>query len=150
MTEIQPFIVERFYKAPARNVWRAITEIAFIREWYFNIPAFRPEPGFEFSFESKDCNEAKIHHCKVIEVVKGKKLSYSWKYEGYAGNSVVTFEIFEEGKNQTRLRLTHAGLETFPPDLLERKNIKEGWNWLIDTSLRNLLEQTPGKFIEHN
>jgi len=148
--EAQPFIVERIYNAPARNVWRAITEIEFIRDWYFNIPSFKPEPGFEFRFESEDCNEAKIHHCKVIEVIKWKKLSYSWRYEGYPGDSVVTFEIFEEGKNQTRLRLTHAGLETFPRDLLERKNIKGGWNWLIDTSLRNLLEQTPGKFILNN
>ncbi len=41
----------------------------------------------------------------------GEKLQYSWRYDGYEGNSFVTFELFAEG-DKTRVKLTHEGLET--------------------------------------
>lgn len=146
-TEYPPYVIEKVFDAPARNVWRALTEIGFIRQWYFNIPVFRAKVGFEFSFEgSGDCTQGKVHVCKVTEVVVGKKLSYSWRYEGYEGDSLVTFEIFEEGTKRTKLRLTHAGLETFPFNRvpgMERKDFAGGWTYYIDTALRELLARIP-------
>ncbi len=68
-------------------------------------------------------------------------MTYSWRYEGYAGNSFVTFELFPE-ENGTLLKLTHTGLETFPkenPDLAAH-NFVEGWNSIMHTSLRKYLE----------
>ena len=49
-----------------------------------------------------------------FDVVDGKKLTYSWRYDGYPGNSFVTFELFGEGQ-KTRLKLTHEGIETLGP-----------------------------------
>jgi uncharacterized protein YndB with AHSA1/START domain len=76
-------------------------------------------------------------------VVKGKKLSYSWRYEGYAGNSELSFELFDEG-GKTKMRLTHAGLETFPaaenPDL-KKENFEMGWTEIIGTSLKEFVEK---------
>ena len=74
-------------------------------------------------------------------MIAGKKLSYSWRYDGYAGNSVVSFELFEEG-NKTRLKLTHEGLETFPlsnPDFA-KGNFVAGWNHILDKSLKVFVE----------
>ena len=71
-----------------------------------------------------------------------KKISYTWRYEGYEGNSLVVFELFEEG-NSTRLQLTHEGLETFPesnPDLAKEK-FNEGWNHIIGRSLKDHLDK---------
>ena len=81
-----------------------------------------------------------LHLCKVVEVVEGKKIAYTWKYDGYAGESKVTFELFEEG-NKTRLKLTHEGLETFPADNkdLAKENFVAGWTEIIGTSLKNFL-----------
>jgi len=43
----------------------------------------------------------------------------------------------------TRVRLIHAGLETFPPDNpdLARENFAEGWKEIINNSLAGYLEQ---------
>lgn len=138
--EKQPFVTERVYEAPASNVWKAITEPELLKQWYFDIPEFRAEPGFEFSFEGNGpCERPNTHLCRVTEVIMGKKLSYTWRYEGYEGDSLVTFELFEEGKN-TRVRLTHKGLETFPADLLAKKNLTGGWALLIGDYLKSFLE----------
>lgn len=56
-----------------------------------------------------------LHLCEITEVVPEKKLTYSWRYNGYEGNSFVTFELFEQ-ESKTLLILTHKGLETFPKE----------------------------------
>jgi len=141
--EKQSFVIERIYEAPVSNVWKAITQVEFLRQWYFEIPEFKPEVGFEFSFESNGpCEYARMHLCKVTEVVKEKKLAYSWRYEGFEGSSLVSFELQAEG-GKTRLRLRHEGLETFPANLVRDKNFPSGWTWLIGTSLANLFGGSP-------
>ena len=73
-----------------------------------------------------------------------EKLSHTWRYEGYEGNSILTFELFAEG-DKTRLRLTHEGLETFPdkPDFA-KANFVMGWTSIIGTSLKNYFEKDAG------
>ena len=138
-----PFIIERTYDAPAGKVWKAISDRDEMKKWYFDLAEFKPEVGFEFSFTGGSPDGVQyLHLCKVTEVIPGKKLTYSWRYDGYEGNSFVTFELFEEG-DKTRLRLTHAGLETFPasnPDLAA-KNFAEGWTDIIGRSLKEFLEK---------
>ncbi|HEY9005034.1 SRPBCC family protein [Ohtaekwangia sp.] len=137
-----PFVIERTYNAPVESVWKALTDKNEMKQWYFDLAEFKPEVGFEFQFtaKGKDGKEF-IHLCKVTDVVKGQKLSYSWRYKGYEGNSLVTFELFKEG-NQTRLKLTHAGLETFPAsEDFARKNFVEGWTYITGTSLKQYLEK---------
>ena len=82
-----------------------------------------------------------LHLCEIIEVIPEKKLTYSWRYDGYEGNSFVTFEVFEEG-DETRLKLTHRGLESFPnnPDFA-RTNFEMGWDQIINTSLKEYLSK---------
>ncbi|MGI8635288.1 MAG: SRPBCC family protein [Segetibacter sp.] len=102
---------------------------------------FRPELGFEFRFEGGKDGRSYVHVCKITEGIPGKKISYSWTYEGYEGYSVVTFELFDEG-SATRLKLTHDGLATFPqnnPDFA-RENFAEGWTYITGTSLANFVD----------
>lgn len=140
--ETTPLIKEVTIDAPSSKVWSAITNKDEMKKWYFEIAEFRPEPGFEFSFIGGDDTKSYLHLCKVTEVIPGKKLTYSWKYDGYEGMSYVTFELFGEG-DKTRLVLTHEGLHTFPesnPDLA-RHNFAEGWNHIIGISLKEYLEK---------
>lgn len=142
MTDTKPIVKEVLVNAPASRVWRAITDPAEMQQWYFNIAAFKPEVGFEFSFDS-DCEGAQhTQLCKVTEVVTGKKLGYSWKYKGYPGESHVTFELFEED-GATRLRLTHEGLETFPQDIKDfaKDGFAEGWEDIICKGFKTFIEQ---------
>ena len=74
--------------------------------------------------------------------MKNKKLRHSWRYEGYEGNSFVTFELFDEGE-KTRLKLTHEGLETFPVTAhndFAKENFAEGWTYIIGTALQKFIE----------
>lgn len=141
--ETQPFVIERTYNAPIAKVWEAITDNNKMKEWYFKMEDFKPEIGFEFTFGGTGNDGIKYHHlCKVTEVIPGKKLTHSWKYKDYAGESFVTWELFDEG-GKTRLKLTHAGLETFPQENKDfaRESFTKGWTHIIGTSLANYLEK---------
>jgi uncharacterized protein YndB with AHSA1/START domain len=138
----EPFVIERTFNAPVEKVWKAITDKDQMKQWYFTLADFKPEPGFEFQFIGGEEDKPYLHLCKIKEVIPGRKISYSWRYEGYEGNSLVTFELFSEGTT-TRLKLTHEGLETFPasnPDLA-RDNFVMGWTELIGTSLKDFVEK---------
>jgi uncharacterized protein YndB with AHSA1/START domain len=137
-----PIVIERIFNAPVERVWKAITDKKEMKHWYFDLSEFRPETGFEFSFKGGTDEKVYVHLCKITEVIPFKKISYTWRYEGYEGNSHVIFELFEEG-DKTRLRLTHEGLETFPETNadLAKENFIEGWNQIIGNSLQNYLEK---------
>jgi len=129
--------------APVSKVWKAITDKNDMKQWYFDLVEFKPEVGFEFEFYAGDEKKKWLHLCKITEVVIGKKLTYSWRYDGYAGISYVIFELFKEGKG-TRLKLTHNGLESFPSDEVpefRRENFDAGWTSLIGTSIKEFVER---------
>jgi len=112
-----------------------------MKQWYFDLAEFKPEIGFEFQLYGGTEEKQYLHLCKITEVIPGKKLAYSWRYDGSEGNSLVTFELFAEG-DKTRLKLTHEGLETFPksnPDLA-KENFVEGWISIIGTSQKKFIE----------
>jgi len=138
----EPFVIERTYNAPINKVWEAITDHEKMKEWYFKMEDFKPEVGFEFEFLGGSKDKSYRHLCKVTEAISGKKLTHSWKYDGYPGESFVTWELFDEG-SKTRLKLTHTGLETFPqnnPDFA-KESFSKGWTYITGTSLANYLEK---------
>ncbi|HMH22707.1 MAG TPA: SRPBCC domain-containing protein [Puia sp.] len=139
----EPFIIERIYNASSASVWKAITDRDQMKQWYFDLTDFKPQVGFEFTFEAKNEGRTFKHLCKVTEVVPGKRLAYSWRYEGFEGDSVVTFELSGEG-DKTRLRLTHEGLGTFPANNADfaRENFVAGWTSLIGTNLKGFVEKS--------
>ena len=138
----EPFVIERTYEAPIERVWKAITDKDQMKQWYFDIAEFKPEVGFEFQFEGGSENKRYLHLCKITEAEFEKKLTYSWRYKDYDGNSFVTFELFAEG-DKTRLKLTHTGLETFPQNNQDfsRESFTAGWTYIIGTSLREFVEK---------
>lgn len=137
----EPFVIERTFNAPVEKVWKAITDKEQMKHWYFHLAAFKPEVGFEFQFEGGTEHNKYLHLCKITEVVPGKKLTHSWRYDGYEGNSFVTFELFPEGE-KTRLKLTHAGLDTFPANAdFAKENFAAGWTDIIGRSLKEFLEK---------
>jgi uncharacterized protein YndB with AHSA1/START domain len=138
----EPFVIERTYNVPAGKVWQAITDKDKMKEWYFDLKEFKPEVGFVFRFDGGSKEQQYHHICKITEVEPGRKLTHSWQYEGYPGESFVTFELFAEG-DKTRLRLTHTGLETFPQNSKDfaRESFSAGWTHIIGTSLKEYLEK---------
>jgi len=142
-------ILEHTYDASPSRVWRALTDPAQMRQWYLPVQDFRPEPGFETSFDQHQKGKVFPHVWKVTEVVPGKKISYEWHLKGFPGNSRVTFELTPDGEG-TRVRVSHVGLETFRGDInpdLHIKNFEEGWDYFINDSLTNFLAKGPAQVI---
>jgi uncharacterized protein YndB with AHSA1/START domain len=134
-------VVERTLNAPAARVWKALTNVEQMRQWYFDLKEFKAEVGFEFEFVVEHEGNTYHHLCKVTEVVPQKKIAYTWRYKGEPGDSLVTFELFPES-NMTRLRLTHEGLETFPKTpAYARKNFEAGWTAIVGTELKGFVER---------
>jgi uncharacterized protein YndB with AHSA1/START domain len=133
-------VFERTFDAPVGRVWKALTDVEEMRQWYFNLKQFKAEVGFEFEFVVEHEGMTYHHLCKVTEVIPQKKLAYTWRYKGQEGDSLVTFELFADG-DETRLKLTHQGLETFPKTAaFARKNFEAGWTAIIDSELKQFLE----------
>src|SRR5207302_4565178 len=133
-------VIERTLDAPVARVWSALTDVDQMRQWYFDLKEFRPEVGFEFEFVVEH-DGMKYHHlCKITEVIPQKKIAYTWRYKGHEGDSLVTLELFAVG-DETRLKLTHQGLETFPKTAaFARKNFEAGWTAIIGSELKQFLE----------
>ena len=134
-------IVEAHCDARAEKIWQALTDNNEMKKWYFDLEEFKPEKGFQFQFQGGTETKTYTHLCEITEVVPYKKLSHTWGYEGYPGNSIVTFELFPE-ENKTRVKVTHEGLETFPssPDFA-RENFRNGWTAIIGTNLKSFVEK---------
>jgi uncharacterized protein YndB with AHSA1/START domain len=138
-----PFVIERTYNAPISKVWKALTDRNEMKQWYFDLAEFSPEVGFEFLFLAGNDKKKYLHRCKISEVLTGEKLTYSWQYDGYAGISYVSFELFDES-GKTRLKLTHRGIETFPlsnPDFAQER-FAEGWTHIVGTALKEFVEES--------
>ena len=133
-TTTLPIVKEVLLDASPSRVWSALTDKNEMKQWYFDLKEFKPEVGFEFDFTVEHEGRKWVHLCRVTEAVPNKKLSYTWRYEGIAGDSLLTFELIPEGA-KTRLRLTHSGLETFPTDIpgLEVENFNVGWGHFIES-----------------
>ncbi|HRE50380.1 MAG TPA: SRPBCC family protein [Flavitalea sp.] len=136
-------IIERVFEAPIETVWEALTNKDLMKQWYFDVSDFKPEVGFEFEFYGGTEDKKYLHKCRVVEAAPITRISYTWSYDGYTGQSLVTFQLFSEEKNRTRLKLTHSGLDTFPKDNpdLGQDNFNEGWNSILGQSLRNFVEK---------
>ncbi len=138
----EALVVETEYEAPVEKVWQALTDKVKMREWYFDVDDFKPEVDFEFRFSGQNEGREFLHICVVTEAIAARKLTHSWRYEGYPGESYVTFEFIAE-EHKSKLILTHEGLETFPQDNpdFSIKNFTFGWNHILGIALPEYLDK---------
>ncbi len=138
----KPIIVEQVFHASVGLVWKAITDPSEMRQWYFaQMESFKAEVGFQTQFDVAFEGKHFVHQWRVTEVHPRRKIAYTWKYAGYAGDSNTAWELIPEG-SLTKLRLTVEGLETFPQDIPEftRESCIQGWNYFLGERLRKHLE----------
>ena len=137
-------VIERTFAAPVELVWRAITDFPQMKQWYMTqLESFEPKVGFQTQFNVHHNGKDFLHLWKVTEVVPGTKITYSWRYGGFPGESFVTFELSAEGR-KTRLKLTHADIGSFLPEQnpdLALGNFFAGWTALT-TQLQGFVEKS--------
>ena len=138
----EPILIQATYESSIEKVWSAITEVAQMKKWFFEqINAFEPVEGFETKFVVAVEGRTFTHLWKIADVVLNQKIKYNWKYEEYAGDSFVTFELEEKG-NHVALSLTTEVTKDFPPDVPEftRESCIGGWNYFIKERLKGYLK----------
>jgi uncharacterized protein YndB with AHSA1/START domain len=140
-TNEPPIIVEESMDRSVDIVWKAITNVENMRQWFFgNIPDFEARLGFKTVFEVNTGGRTFTHLWEIIEVVPLKKIVYNWKYKEYPGDSLVTFEL-SPLNNKTVLKLTAIIKEDFPDTIPEfqRESCQGGWDYFIKNSLKSFL-----------
>jgi uncharacterized protein YndB with AHSA1/START domain len=129
--------------APVSKVWKALTDKNELTEWMMMPTTFEPVVGKEFTFksETKEYWDGWIY-CKVMEVEKNKKLSFTWNAQIVGADTLVTILIVEKG-GKTELSLIHTGWEKLPAEarakMIESHN--GGWDERILQKLPELLSK---------
>jgi len=141
LTLTEPLVKEVTLDASPSKLWSALTDKEQLKQWCFDMNAFKPEAGFEFQFYGEKDGTRFLHLCKVLEVEPQKKMKWLWTYRDVPGETYVNFELFPQG-DQTRLRLTHENLESLPQDVnYSKQNFVEGWNMILGELLPKFLQQ---------
>lgn len=126
------------YNHPVEVVWRALSEESALRKWFFPVQDYQFENGREFSFYETEDSQRYLHKCRFTEIIPKRLIVYTWEYPKLSsGKSLVQWEL-EQLDGQTRLTLTHSGLETFADagDDFKPENFQFGWDHFVHDILR--------------
>lgn len=135
-------ITETIIHASPIELWKLITDRDAMKTWYFDIPDFSLVEGANFTFKGKGEGEKYIHKGVILDIVPLYRLTYSWAYKEYPGESEVTFQLNSVGKNKTRVTIIHSGIESFPKDdpNFARESFTAGWHSILNESLKPYAE----------
>jgi uncharacterized protein YndB with AHSA1/START domain len=136
-----------FFPNSPEDVWEYLTKAELMQQWLMP-NNFELILGYDFQFTTKPIPSLQldgIFHCKVVEIVPFKRLSYSWK--GGPGNGEITLDSLVvwtliPKDNGTELRLEHSGFKE-----IENFNVYTGMTdgWLQNIQkIANLLNTNHG------
>jgi uncharacterized protein YndB with AHSA1/START domain len=120
-----------FFPHSPQAVWEYLTNPELMELWLMK-SNFQPVMGHDFQFRTKpvpDLNFDGVCHCKVLEIVPFKRLSYSWKCGPGDGtlniDSVVIWKLQPKDKG-TELFLEHSNFAIME-NLGLFNAMNEGW-----------------------
>lgn len=111
-------------------VFKALMDEQELTRWFPNQAVLEARVGgrMEFRFHRAETGENHTMQGKVLELVPGKKLSYSWKsdYTPDFPDTVVTWTLEPLAGNRTQVTMAHSGLKG---KLLEE--FDKGWTFFL-------------------
>jgi uncharacterized protein YndB with AHSA1/START domain len=120
-----------FYPHSCDVVWEYLTKPELIAQWLM-VNDFQAVVGHDFQFKTKPIPNLDldgIFHCKVLEIVPLKKLSYSWQAGPGNGkmslDTIVVWRLIEKD-NGTELQLVHSGFKEVE-NFAIYSGMMEGW-----------------------
>ena len=138
-----PIIVSQVYPVSREVLWRAITDPAKMRQWFFpEIPGFEARVGFSVAFEVIAEGDAYLHPWQVLAAEPQRRLLVDWRYGGIAGQSEVEWRLSDQAGGSA-LTLTHRGHESFSGDasVFSREAGVNGWRYFLCDSLKGYLDR---------
>ena len=135
-------VVKQRVNAPVEKVWKALTDQAQMKEWYFDIPDFELAVHNEFNFYEPGDAQKFHHHGEILEIIPNSKLKHSWSYPEFSKDrTLVKWELQPDGDG-TLVTLTHKGLENFDHlgQDFSHNSFEEGWKDIVGKSLKDYVE----------
>jgi len=122
------------------KVWRALTDPVLLTEWLLPVAGLKLEPGTAFTFKTEPHPgwDGSVS-CRMLEIEKHRRLSYTWVVGDMALDTVVSFTLTPTASG-TRLSLVQSG---FKPD--QKQNFggaRYGWR-MMGGKLVDLLARIP-------
>lgn len=138
---MKPIVVTQVFNVPISEVWKALTEVNNLKNWYFPVKNFELEVGKTFTFYESETGSRFFHACTMLQIIPEQLLEHSWTHPNDSkGTSVLKWELASEGTG-TKVTLTHTGAENFADAGADFSvaNFEMGWNAILKTMLRNFL-----------
>lgn len=132
-----PIVVETTVPAPRAEVWHALTDPARMRRWLFaEMHDFEAVTGFETGFDVAFDGRGYPHRWTVLDVEHEQAMRWRWRYDGYPGDSVVTWRV-DDVPGGTRVRVEHEGWDTFPEadPAFGWEATRAGWAYFVQERL---------------
>lgn len=113
------FTIEREIEigAPVEVVWRTITEPDLIRTWFCDVADVEAQAGAVGSLTFRaDTDAPNVVGITVVAADRPHRFSYRWVYPvgeraTDANSTLVTFTLFADGADRTRLHVVETGLD---------------------------------------
>ena len=114
-----------FIRAAPKKVFKAISNPKGIKRWFADKAQLSLRKGGRYSFGWKD---GPTHNGKILELVRGERMTLSWEYEGMEKVGVTRFGLAVEPKGKgTLLKVTHSRLPK--GDEFEELYTGGVWGW---------------------
>ena len=130
-----------FFSQSPGEVWEYLTKPDLMALWLMKND-FKPEMGHSFQFRTNPIPALDldgIFHCKVLEIIPLRKLTYSWKggSENNPGilDTIVAWTL-EPKDGGTTLNLVHSGFKEKNIDIFNGMN--KGWADNIQKVVKHL------------
>jgi uncharacterized protein YndB with AHSA1/START domain len=97
-------------KSSPETVYKALTQADELMRWFPTRVESDPRPGgkFNYTWEFKDASQNGSQQGEYVEVVPGRKLSYTWTADSIP--TLVTFHL-TEADGETTVELDHASTQ---------------------------------------
>jgi len=121
--------------APPAIVFSALTDEKELTQWFPNQGAVleaRVGGAVEFKFLRPDGAKHTMRG-KILEIIPGSKLSYSWKFDSAPDlGEVVTWTLEPVDGSKTRVTLLHTGFKKpSQEDIESGMSLEAGWSHFI-------------------
>jgi uncharacterized protein YndB with AHSA1/START domain len=139
--QADPIRIEETINASIEKIWSALTNPEEMAQWYFELPKFEAEEGFQIHFTSCDL----LHRWVITKVIPHHIIEYKWSYPDYPGESFLSIELLYMNEYATKIVLEHKGVESFPQENpnFTRESFEQGWNEIFK-NLHEYVDETVG------
>jgi len=142
----QTIVIEKTYPYSPEEVWDALTDVEQMGEWLMQ-GNFKPLVGHSFQFSYSMDGKSGTLDCKVLEVKKPHRLSYTWTWgsedpmfaHGAGGSTTVTY-IIDPVAEGSKLRLEHSGFDS-EKNATAFQMLTGGWQHKLDAMLPAAIEK---------